>query len=276
MREEIKKELDKRNIFYEETSVKKNGIKKEGLVIGNESIRPTIYWENIVYYGNSVEEIVDKILELSNEQKMDHLKKDLLLDWNWVKNHIVVCIQKNTNSDSVYMKFLDMIVYIRILFSYEDSYTSCVVTHNLLKIWDISINELFRTAWINTKDTFRIYNMVDTILQMMGADISDDLHDEIVGYDFDMYILTNQIKYFGAAAILNREFLNSVCDNLNTEEIMILPSSIHEIIITKNENYSLDEMKDMVISVNSECLPDEDILSDHVYIYNRNEEEFYY
>ena len=276
MREEIKKELDKRNIFYEETSVKKNGITKEGLVIGNESIRPTIYWENIVYYGNSVEEIIDKILELSNEQKMDHLNKDLLLDWNWVKNHIVVCIQKNRNSDSVYMKFLDMIVYIRILFSYEDSYASCIVTHNLLKIWDISISELFRTAWINTKDTFRIYNMVDTILQMMGADISDDLHDEIVGYDFDMYILTNQIKYFGAAAILNQEFLNSVCDNLNTEEIMILPSSIHEIIITKNENYSLDEMKDMVISVNSECLPDEDILSDHVYIYNRNEEEFYY
>ena len=169
-----------------------------------------------------------------------------------------------------------MIVYIRILFSYEDSYASCIVTHNLLKIWDISINELFRTAWINTKDTFRIYNMVDTILQMMGTDISDDLHDEIVGCDFDMYILTNQIKYFGAAAILNREFLNSVCDNLNTEEIMILPSSIHEIIITKNENYSLDEMKDMVISVNSECLPDEDILSDHVYIYNHNEEEFHY
>ena len=207
---------------------------------------------------------------------MDHLNKDLLLDWNWVKNHIVVCIQKNTNSDSVYMKFLDMIVYIRILFSYEDSYALCVVTHNLLKIWDISINELFRTAWINTKDTFRIYNMVDTILQMMGTDISDDLHDEIVGCDFDMYILTNQIKYFGAAAILNREFLNSVCDNLNTEEIMILPSSIHEIIIIKNENYSLDEMKDMVILVNSECLPDEDILSDHVYIYNRNEGEFYY
>ena len=276
MREEIKKELDKRNIFYEETSVKKNGITKEGLVIGNESIRPTIYWENIVYYGNSVEEIVDKILELSNEQKMDHLNKDLLLDWNWVKNHIVVCIQKNTNSDFVYMKFLDMIVYIRILFSYEDSYALCVVTHNLLKIWDISINELFRTAWINTKDTFRIYNMVDTILQMMGTDISDDLHDEIVGCDFDMYILTNQIKYFGAAAILNREFLNSVCDNLNTEEIMILPSSIHEIIIIKNENYSLDEMKDMVILVNSECLLDEDILSDHVYIYNRNEGEFYY
>lgn len=162
------------------------------------------------------------------------------------------------------------------MFTYEDSHASCVVTHNLLKIWDISISELFRTAWINTKDTFRIYNMVDTILQMMGTDISDDLHDEIVGYDFDMYILTNQIKYFGAAAILNREFLNSVCDNLNAEEIMILPSSIHEIIITKNENYSLDEMKDMVISVNSECLPDEDILSDHVYIYNRNEEEFYY
>lgn len=276
MREKIKNELNRRNIFYEETSIKKNGITKEGLVIGNESIRPTIYWENIVYYGNSVKEIVDKILELSNEQKMDHLNKDLLLDWNWVKDHIVVCIQKNTNSDSVYMKFLDMIVYIRILFSYEDSHASCVVTHNLLKIWDISISELFRTAWINTKDTFRIYNMVDTILQMMGTDISDDLHDEIVGCDFDMYILTNQIKYFGAAAILNREFLNSVCNNLNTEEIMILPSSIHEIIIIKNENYSLDEMKDMVILVNSECLPDEDILSDHVYIYNRNEGEFYY
>lgn len=276
MREKIKNELNRRGIYFEETSVEKNGVTKDGLVIGNDTIRPTIYWDYILYYGNSVEEIVDKILELSNEQTMSHFNKDLLLDWNWVKNHIVVCIQKNTNSDSVYMKFLDMIVYIRILFSHENSHASCIVTHNLLKIWDISINELFRTAWINTKDTFRIYNMIDVILQTMGTDISDDLKDEIIGNDFDMYILTNQIKYFGAAAILNREFLNSVCDNLNTEEIMILPSSIHETIIVKNENYSLDEMKDMVISVNSECLPDEDMLSDHAYIYNRNEEEFYY
>ena len=107
--------------------------------------------------------------------------------------------------------------------------------------------------------------------------------DEILG-DMDnspvpefcgMYVLTNRSKLFGASELLRLDTLREIAGKLQ-DNLMILPSSLHEVIILpEKESPSGKEAAEMVKAVNdSELAPDE-ILSDHVYRFDRGREEIY-
>ena len=56
-------------------------------------------------------------------------------------------------------------------------------------------------------------------------------------------------------------------------DLIILPSSVHEILILKYDtDVNLDGFKNMVRCVNSEDVEAEDVLSDNVYIYSREDD----
>lgn len=55
--------------------------------------------------------------------------------------------------------------------------------------------------------------------------------------------------------------------------MIILPSSVHEIIVLPYNDEDVYALKDMVIEVNKSSLDNEDFLSDSVYLYKRNEEK---
>ena len=70
---------------------------------------------------------------------------------------------------------------------------------------------------------------------------------------------------------LIEEFSNRIKSNL-----YILPSSIHEVILIPfNEDFSVEELKEMVKEINTTKVPDNEILSDSVYIYQRKESAIY-
>ena len=54
-------------------------------------------------------------------------------------------------------------------------------------------------------------------------------------------------------------------------DLIILPSSIHEVLLLPYEaNLSFQELTDMVSHINRAEVPVEDRLSDQVYLYSRN------
>ena len=87
----------------------------------------------------------------------------------------------------------------------------------------------------------------------------------------DMYVLTNESKLNGAACILYENVLYDFAQKLGAD-LYILPSSVHEVILLpKLSMFEKDELVNMVKEVNTEGVAADEVLSDHVYEYNRTE-----
>lgn len=84
-----------------------------------------------------------------------------------------------------------------------------------------------------------------------------------------MYVLSNQLRSFGAASIVYPHVLEMV-GKIVGEDFCVLPSSVHEVIIVP-ESYSLEqkEMDEMVTEINATQVADEEVLSNHAYFYER-------
>ena len=90
--------------------------------------------------------------------------------------------------------------------------------------------------------------------------------------DTDMYVLTNQCRRFGAAEILDKKTLRMVADQVG-DGFIVLPSSVHEtIVLPSKEEPEYGRLADMVRAVNDTLVEAEERLSDHVYVYSRDEE----
>ena len=84
-----------------------------------------------------------------------------------------------------------------------------------------------------------------------------------------MYILTNSSKLFGASELLKKDILHNIAEKLQ-DNLIILPSSTHELIILSEKDAPSEEKAaDMVKEINATCLAPNEVLSNHVYRYER-------
>lgn len=84
-----------------------------------------------------------------------------------------------------------------------------------------------------------------------------------------MYVLSNPIRSLGAACIAYPEVLDMAGKILN-DDYYVLPSSIHEVVLVpESKGMEPDEMDAMVMDINETQVEEEEILSNHAYIYER-------
>lgn len=85
---------------------------------------------------------------------------------------------------------------------------------------------------------------------------------------FPMYVLTNEDVYFGAALIAREDILSEIAEILQCS-YYVLPSSVNEVmIVPESAGMSLQELENMVLSVNQEMLSPREKLSDKVQYYD--------
>ena len=71
--------------------------------------------------------------------------------------------------------------------------------------------------------------------------------------------------------MLYEDTIKDFADKIGSD-LIILPSSIHEVLIlADNHTHEYEMFRDMVRHVNAEDVPKEDILSDELYLYRRGE-----
>ena len=110
-------------------------------------------------------------------------------------------------------------------------------------------------------------------------DESEEFKEELEKDKFkpanDMYIMTNQEKIHGSTVLLYKGELARFCDENDFSELYILPSSIHEAILIQRRAGIGDEkeLQSMVREVNKSQVQDHEVLSDNLYIYNRETDE---
>ena len=89
--------------------------------------------------------------------------------------------------------------------------------------------------------------------------------------DPQIYILTNCYRTNGATALIYEKLLAQIADSFE-KDLLILPSSIHEVLIIPVDHISkstLDHYATFIREVNETQLADDEILSDHAYYFQR-------
>ena len=264
-------------------------------------------YEKGVVYAQIVKEIID-IFE-KNDQKRN-FDMEFFTKFENIKSRIVYkLINLNKNADLLeeipYIKYLDMAIVFYYLLSNEFTENelaekmcnaSILIYNTHLQMWDVTTDDLYEAAKENSpvllpakcvhicdilKETFMRKLENEESEDECEKNISDDKKQEMVDDMFNtmfrdssqmqMYVITNNVNYFGAAAILYKDVLKKFAEKHNCD-FYILPSSVHEVIAVGRDTCPGEkELCNMVSEVNRTQLEYDEILSDSVYYYDYRE-----
>ena len=155
----------------------------------------------------------------------------------------------------------------------EDRIATMLVRNEHLKWWKVTREEIYREACANTQKL--LPERFTTLYALLagsgeGADALEKEPGEEPGCS--MYVLSNCIRNFGAAAVLYRNVLKNIGKYLE-EDFYVLPSSVHEVIIVPDSSApSWQETAAIVKEINETQVREEEVLSDVPYHYRREED----
>ena len=264
--------------------IKNNGCEMDGLVImeKGKDIAPTIYLDSfyeLYTNGENIKNIIRQI-EVIYEQNKNNVTFDvnILKHFDTIKDKIVYKVVNYRSNENLleqvpHKRILDLAVVFYCLLDneYGRSATALIYNNNL-KNWNVTIDDVYKAALKNTPDLLhsKISSMA-ALFEKCGVNVDGeevDLKDYVPS---DMYVLTNESKLNGAACILYENVLYDFAQKLGAD-LYILPSSVHEVILLpKLSMFEKDELVNMVKEVNTEGVAADEVLSDHVYEYNRTE-----
>ena len=264
--------------------IKNNGCEMDGLVImeKGKDIAPTIYLDSfyeLYTNGENIKNIIRQI-EVIYEQNKNNVTFDvnILKHFDTIKDKIVYKVVNYRSNEKLleqvpHKRILDLAVVFYCLLDneYGRSATALIYNNNL-KNWNVTIDDVYKAALKNTPDLLhsKISSMA-ALFEKCGVNVDGEevgLKDYVPS---DMYVLTNESKLNGAACILYENVLYDFAQKLGAD-LYILPSSVHEVILLpKLSMFEKDELVNMVKEVNTEGVAADEVLSDHVYEYNRTE-----
>ncbi len=279
------------------TTIKNNDTKLIGISVknANSDITPIIYLDNAYdAYRNHGEDLIYICQDLASEiLERNRVKYDIsklteaFKNFDKIKGNVtckLVNIESNKDylSDKPYREVEDLaVVYMANVNDYVDigSEGNVVVTNQIMKQWGVSIDELDEIARENLEKSpvefCNLSEVLEKTLRESGApeEMIEQIREESAG--LPLYILSNESRLNGAVEILNEKAMEKVREELG-EDIIIIPSSIHELLILRDDDVaSYDSLRELVGSVNTSNVPVNEILSDGIYSYDFNEKSLY-
>ena len=229
---------------------KNNGTHYDGLVLlhPKKNVSPAIYL--MPYYhryleGVCFEEICEDILHTYQAHAPEeNFDTSYFTDFSRASEHIVmrlVSFEKNQEllKEVPFFRYQDLaVIFYCLLHASAENQANILIHNHHLNLWKTDKETLYRLA----KKTP------------------------------PLYVLTNTYRTNGATVLLYDDILKELSD-LFEKDLIILPSSIHEVLILaadENDRQNLDHYTAMVKEVNASQLQDEEILSDHAYYYCRH------
>ncbi len=279
IREYLPEEYDGASIELKQV-VKNNDNVLTGISITKpgQNICPNIYLDRAYkkYADEDVpmEEILEELVKVRMEHEKEDFDPEIFSDWSRAKNMVTKkLLNKEKNAEYLankpYSEFCDLAaVYVISLPQFDGAdggMASVTVTNELLRNYGITVEELETAAKENMAKTPPVLKtMRDTLLEMMG-----DVPDFLLPPEEEtpqMLVLTNERKCNGASVILDETTMKNISERLGGD-YMILPSSIHELILLPGDQ-DTEILVNMVNEVNETQVAPEEVLSGHVYKYD--------
>jgi len=296
--EEFKEEiLEALRDFYNENAkidvvsiVKNNDIKLDGLCVietnaGTDMV-PIVYLQDVYKTyeeGKTVEECVEDIRNFvtkNNYPDFINQAMELLGGWEDIKDKVypfLLATERNKEllQNLVSREMLDLSIVYMIRETFEGQ-GNCVIkiNHNMLERYGIGAEKLHMQAMENLKkDAYVFQDMFEYIKSLAQLDhnlLEMCLPEENFPRGF-MYILSNGIRYYGAAGIIDKELLKRVVPNQNH---YVIPASIHEtLFVLDNGDTGKDKIDEMIREINNTIVSREEWLQDHCYYYDAESSE---
>lgn len=271
--------------------MKNNGIVLQGLMITPETgsvqnVVPTIYLNDLFKAykaGMDFTAVIKKLLTAYRENTpKECIDMEFFRSFEKVRSRIcfrLIGRAKNEEllADVPHKDFLDLAVCFYYAYHGEPLGEGAILIHNShMEMWGITVDDLWAAASINTPELKhgRIENMEDILKEALAG--RDNSYGECCCMEkspVPMLVITNTERVYGAAVVLYSGMLEQVADKSGSD-LFILPSSLHEVIaIPVSEKREAAELKEMVMEVNRKVLRPEDVLTDNVYIYRREQDK---
>ncbi|MDD2979110.1 MAG: DUF5688 family protein [Hespellia sp.] len=268
------------------TITKNNGKERQGITIVKQQINisPTIYLED--YYeeyknGSDIEEVANRIVHFYEKVKFEESwNGDFLKSYKSIGSRVLfnlINYEKNKKllEEVPYLRFMDLAITFYILLEAGEKGTATIMVRNEhLKEWGIDKRILYRDSQRNSGRLLpaELSTMQSVVEEMMCGKRCCNLFTRDVRNVVEedtMYVLSNEIKNYGAACMIYEYVLEMIGGKLQ-ENFYILPSSVHEvIIIPESKSIKGDELNEMIREINETQLDDEEVLADHAYYYDR-------
>ena len=271
--------MNKNNcVAYIGLSVKKNG----------QSVAPVVYLnEHFQHYtkGNgTLPEIADYI---AGTVKMESPRIDIqkFLNYESVKGKVVYRVinterNKELLEDLPHIEYMDLSIIFKVLVSQNYQGVASILVHNVhMKLWDITVEELYKDAEENTQklEKYELKSMEKVMREIMETENPDEYNPDECMEGFagsvPMYVLSNRSKIEGSSCMLYPDVIMNFSDAVD-KDLYIIPSSIHELLLLPTQNKDDGEqIKKMIQEINDTQVKPEEILSNSLYYYNREEDK---
>jgi len=274
--------------------IKNNTLELDSLVLLKEGKKfaPTIYLEP--YYkayleGTGIKELADRVCGIYQNCTNPMIDEKFNYTLTEMKSNIIyrlVNFEKNKKllKKVPYIKYLDLAITFHCLVrNDEDGIGTIRITNEHMELWETTIQELLVLSTDNTKRLLppSIRSMDEVIKGMLIDELggeNDTSPDVLIDRVIDncnhtqhqtMYVLSNQKGINGASCLIYDNILTDFAVQINSD-FYILPSSIHEVILVPyDRTITMEALTEMVKDVNRTQVADEEILSDRVYYYSR-------
>ena len=250
--------------------VGKSGEERDTLILKTDgkSISPIAYPDNSWWKMSDAE--IAEVLE-DMYLKSEHLNTDNIAEYmsvQHIQSSVLPRLVSGDNLSSLIqhgitcIPFMDMatVFYVSVPHFVSDGDASYRITDAMLQDKDIKKEDLCKWASDNLKAQ-------DTVFQPLTS-VLEDMCGQEMGCGNGLWVLSNEEKMFGATMLLRDDLLKKIGKCFQGDAV-ILPSSVHEILaLPYEETMDLLYLTEMVQAINAECVQQEDVLSDNVYIYH--------
>ena len=269
-REMIITELNNRGYNADLQNSIKNGVVLEGIRIStNSNVAPIIYTDSIIENAEeqhkTLNDVVSAIINIYESNKEINFDVNLFFDREYILKNIRIGMQKDSNENiekkACNLEGIESYLYIKGN-GEKDGYYSVKVSKFILDYVNISEHEAWKKAEEYTNAETKITSMAKIMCEMMNMEYSEEMEDMT-----PFYVLTNTSNVKGASSILNKKALSEFGKNHNVEKIVVLPSSVHEMLLVPyTEEIAIDTFSEMVKEVNNAEVDPTERLTDRAYI----------
>lgn len=280
--------------------VKLNDTKLHGISIcpHGQTICRNFYAESYIgdfQKGTALETIADRILAYGKDDSMSVLGGTDLVrsihDFEAVRDKIVPkLISRELNreylQDKCWIGYLDLAVCFQIeICNDERGLMTTAVPKNIFEMWRIPMERLFSIAMDNLKTlhSWKVTGMSELLVKLALENSGVDDFARYMNppeYHEGLFVATNETKTNGAACMLDKEIVKELAKKENVRNVAVIPSSIHEIILmplhSEDDMTVVENLNHMVLEVNETQVRPDEVLGNHVYIYNAVDNEYHY
>lgn len=278
-----------------ETKNKNNKAVYTGLHISRKGMEaePLVYLDDYFkQYQNgnmTVSEAVECVVRASRK-KGPSVEIRQFLEYENVKDSIVYRLintemNRELLDDLPHMEFLDLSVVFCCLVMEEEDNPAFIWIHNIhMKLWDVTVEELYWAASENTQrlekpELMNIEEILYDVLPEKGFSLNENdrsMEEKTAGNNdaastVPVYVLSSRKRLQGAACMLYPDLLRKIADRMDSS-YYIIPSSIHELLLIPAAGFAdRDELKAMICEINDTHVAPEERLSYSLYGYDRKE-----